>query len=768
MTKRLAQLPAKPGVYKMLSESGVILYVGKAKNLKNRVRSYFQKGQKHGVKTQKLVEKIADIEWIETASEVEALVLENNLIKEFQPRYNVLLRDDKNFLYIKITNDDFPIVTTTRKIEKDGAKYFGPKTSSDGIKQTLKLLQQLFPFRDCSLKISENEKEKNGVLVIGSGRKIPCLLYHIKRCLGPCIGAVTKSEYRLMIDRIASFLSGKYEEIVKELKQEMMKAASDKRFEIAAKLRDRIFSIEKIMTQNQSATDTEAVSRDVIGFVTDFGKSFFNLFQVRDGKLIGQETFVLSEADSPEEVLSAFLTEYYSRATDFPKEILLPFPVEELDVFAEWMRISTGGSVKFLTPMTGKKNKLLEMAERNAASFAEREKASWESDEAKTTGALKELAEVLKIEPPKRIECYDISHLSGTNTVASMVVFIDGKPKKGDYRQFRLRTIGDGEIDDFKSMHETLARRFRYLKAEKESSFKMRKATKKDLKAWEEILKKEKLEWPILTAEFPNETFFVAIATVGSGKGKKKAEEEIVGTISLADWDERFSSLHKLFVRGKWRKQGIGSSLIRYACERAKHPDIYLATDPKKEDWYTKNGFSIVKTVTERLQKMVPWKVVPNPIWLHAKRPEKADSSFTSHPDLIVIDGGKGQLSFAMKAMEESDIKAIPMVSLAKREEEVFVPGKPEPILLPSSSEGSYLLQRIRDEAHRFAVGFNRSVRGKEALSSKFDEIPGIGPQNRRKLLAKFGSADGVKNAGFADIAVLVGPALAEKLKKML
>ncbi|MFN7160859.1 MAG: excinuclease ABC subunit UvrC [Candidatus Gracilibacteria bacterium] len=617
----LERLPSSPGVYQMLDKDGKVIYIGKAKNLQKRVRSYFLKQKNRAAKVEKMVSEICDIKYIEVTSELEALVLETNYIKEYKPRFNILMRDDKNYQYIKITkNEDYPRVYTTRRLLKDGALYFGPKTSSSSVYQTLKLLRKLFPYRTCNLEINDLG---DSVEIKNKTIKIPCIYYHIKRCLGPCIKPC-KNEYDELIKNMADFLSGEYKDIVLSLEKKMAEQANNRKYEHAAKTRDMIYSVKNLMEKQLVDQADISKSQDIIGCTKKIGKIFINLFQIRYGKLIGQENFVLEDSANKDdnimesdEVLQTFLLQYYDAATSIPKEIILPEEITDKDLIETWLENRhPGQKIKLHIPQRGTKNHLVELAEQNAISYAEQYRIKWQTDQSRTKGALKVLAEAIDLPSElKRIECYDISHLSGTSTVGSMVVFKDGLPSKKDYRRFKVRQTKEGEIDDFKSLQEVLSRRLKRI--------------------------------------------------------KEQSEEEHEG-----------ESLYEI-------------------------------------------------------------------------------------PDLIIIDGGKGQLSSVMEIAEKLEV-GIPIVSLAKREEEIFLPGQSIPILLPRESEALYLIQNIRDEAHRFAITYNRNLRSKNLIKSLLDEVPGVGPVVKKKLLKAFGDLNGIKQATEEQVAEIIGPALAHTVKEYI
>lgn len=572
--------PDAPGVYLMKNREGDILYVGKAKNLKKRVQTYFQRSRTQSPYTKKLVEQIDNIEYIETETEIEALILESNLIKEYRPKYNIVLRDDKSFLYIKITtNEDFPRISLVRHADMKqdkNAKYYGPKTSAEKTRKTLKLLKKLFPHRHCGLNI--DWLGEGNVMVTNKVLKYPCIDYHIKRCQAPCIGAITPEEYRKTVKKITGFLEGKYSDIVKELKEEMQQAVGGKQFEKAAVIRDKIAAIEN-STARQRITDTDGRSRDVINFITDGRRIFFNLFIIREGQLIDQENFIFGaeEEQNAEAIIAAFIREYYKNTANLPREILIPNEPEDKNLLLKWL------GAKIIVPKIGKKEKLLQLGLKNAHSFARQSRARWEKDR-ELQDEFESLKKLLKVTKPiRRIEAYDISHLGGTHTTGSMVVFENGKPKKSDYRHFRLRGTAE-KNDDYQSMTEILTRR---------------------------------------------------LARMG-GEGTQQ------------------------------EKQQSGSA--------------------------DKNEYEFTREIRPRTTE-----------------------SFAKTPDLIIIDGGKGQLKAGTDVRKKLKLD-IPMVAIAKKHEEIFLPGQSAPLAIPRDSEISKLFQHIRDEAHRFALNYNKLLRKKNLL----------------------------------------------------
>lgn len=576
--EQLKLLPTNPGVYLMKNEQAKIIYVGKAINLKNRVKSYFQSSKNHSPKVKSMVEKICDFEYIITANEIEALILECNLIKKYRPKYNISLRDDKTYPYIKVTlNEDYPTVSITRKILKDGAKYFGPYTSAGAVHEVLNLLKKLFQIRSC--------RQMN--------TKRPCLEFHIKRCLAPCTGRVAKSEYREMIKSLCLFLEGRNEVVLKELTSRMQIAAENFQFELAAKLRDQVLAIEKISAKQNIIIGSS--DQDIIGLARKADEACIQIFFIRSGKMIGRDHFLLNgtEDETDSALLNAFLEQYYNKATFIPKEILLPAEIENEEILSAWLSQKKNAKVSFGLPQRGVKKEMVLMANDNAVVVLEEQMIKNSAGLEQTVGAMKDLGRYLRMEKElKRIECFDISHIQGSETVASMVVFSNGAPDKQEYRRYKLKSV-EGKPDDFKSMQEVVGRRYR-------------------------------------------------------------------------------------------QSDGI-------------------------------------------------------------------------MPDLIIIDGGKGQLNSALEIIRALGHYQIPVVGLAKQFEYVFLEGQSEPVILPPNSKALYLIQRIRDEAHRFAITYHRKLRHKRNLVSVLDHIEGVGPTRRKALWDAFGSIAEIKKAKITDLTAVPG-----------
>lgn len=573
---QLKELPRQPGVYMMKDETGMVIYVGKAKSLRSRVRSYFRKNNQT-YKTQLLVKYIDDFDYIMTDTEVEAYILEANLIKKYQPKFNIRLKDDKSYPYIKVTkNVDFPRVFKTRIVKNDGAEYFGPFADVDAIYKTLDVIKDIFKLRSCKKELDAANPETK-----------PCLNYHIDKCLGPCIGAVSKEDYHELIDQVMLFLSGRQEELRKEVEAKMMQAAEERNYEKAARFLDALKAFEKLSESQKVMTDKN-IDQDVVALVEgENDTACTQLLIVRNGRLIGQEYFILQGTDeeSETEIMGSFLQQYYQQAAGIPDELLLNTDLAYQELLEQRLADIKGKKVIIHQPQKGDKKKMIEMAERNAAQNLKKEDIRSKYEEKRTSGAVEKLGEVLELEtPPYYIEGFDISNIQGTDSVASMVVFKNGRPSKKDYRRFKIKTV-EGP-DDFSSMKEVVERRYARL----------------------------------------------------------------------------------------------------------------LREDKKL-------------------------------------------------PDLILIDGGKGQLNAAFEVLELLGIEDIPIIGLAKREEEIFRPGERDPITLPHHTPTLQLLQRIRDEAHRFAVSYHRKLRSRRLTHSMLDEIPGVGPKRRNALLQHFGSLAKIREA---------------------
>ena len=587
IAEKLKLLPDRPGVYLMKNRRGQIIYVGKAIKLKNRVRQYFQSSRNHSAKTLALVSHIEDLETIITANELEALILECNLIKKHHPKYNIMLRDDKTYPYLKLTlNEDYPRLITTRRVVKDGSRYFGPYTSGTAMKETLNLLRRLFPLRTCK-HLGER----------------PCLEYHIKRCPAPCAGFVDKETYKEMVRSVCWFLEGKTEEIETALTEKMQQLAQKLEFELAGKIRDQLAAIRQITEKQKILTDTGDM--DAVGMASSPLGTCMQVFFVRNGKILGRNQFLLTgnEDDNSENCLSAFFKQYYNDAVFIPKEILLPIDIEETALLEKWLLETKKAKAKIIVPKRGVKKDIVQMANENAAKYLHDQESRLRDNQARSIGAVYDLQKYLNLtKPPLRMECFDISHIQGSETVASMVVFQDGKPDKESYRRFKINST-EGKPDDFMSMREVTMRRY----------------------------------------------------------GKATAEEM---------------------------------------------------------------------------------------------------------PDLIIIDGGKGQLSSALEIIRGAGHMTVPVVGLAKQFEYIFTEYSPEPVILPRQSDALYLVQQIRDEAHRFAITYHRKLRTKRNKVSLLDNIAGVGAKRRKALFDRFENIGNIKNATVEELSAV--PGISENIAKSI
>lgn len=601
---KLKNIPTKPGIYEFKDSEGEILYVGKAKNLRNRVRQYFQKSKNLDPKTQSMLGKVDNIETIVTDSEIEALILEANLIKKYKPKYNILLRDDKSYPYIVITNEPYPRIFVTRRIVKDGSRYFGPFTDVKHMRTSLKMIRDIFKVRSCNYHIDEDTIRKKKIRV--------CLDFHIKKCDGPCEGFVTKEIYNKMIEEVAQILRGKSTSLIGELEKKMYELSEHMEFLEAAKVRDKIKAIQNY-TERQKVVDNDLIDRDVFAVAIDNNTACGVIFKIRDGKLIGRQNFYLSGKVNfhEKEIISQLVKSYYIDADYFPKEIFIPCDIDDKDTIEEWLSEKRNEKVHIYIPKIGEKAKLVAMCQMNAKYLLDEIKIQKLKIKQKVAFPVKSLQEDLKLENiPYIIECFDISNLQGTDAVASLVVFENGKAKKSKYRMFRIKTVPGP--DDYASIREVIYRRY-----------------------------------------------------------KRLLEED---------------------------------------------------------------------------------KELPN---------------------LIIVDGGKGQLSSAVSILQhlqsitnEKHIRKVPIIGLAKRLEEIYFPNSSEPVTLPRTSSSLKLLQRIRDEAHRFALEYHRKLRTRRTLQTELDLIRGIGKKKAKDLLEAFGSVQGVKFATYEQLTEIVGENIAKRIKE--
>jgi excinuclease ABC subunit C len=609
----LDSAPTKSGCYMMKDVDGKVIYVGKAINLRNRLRSYYHASAKQNLKTRQMVHRITEIDWIVVGSELEALILEMNLIKKYRPHFNVRLKDDKRYPYIKVHwANAFPKLTVTRQMVNDGSRYFGPYTSVWAVHQTLDVLRRIFPYLTCDREITGEDKRA-------------CLYYDIKLCSAPCIGAINQDDYRQAIDDLCQFLSGRTEPILSRLHDEMQVAANELQFERAAALRDQVNAIEKVV-ERQKVVSNEYIDSDVIAMARSNGEACVQVFFIRGGKLIGREYFLLqgAEGSADANVMSGFIKQFYDQASMVPSQVLLPHEIEEAQIIKQWLSSRhPGDSFEILIPREGQQRELIQLAAENAADTLNALQARWQAEKHRQTEALAELQSALRLPvPPNRIECYDISNTQGTSAVGSMVVFEQGVPSKKLYRRFNIRSVSGP--DDFASMEEVLMRRF-----------------------------------------------------------------------------------------NRWQA----------AQELIDQPG------------------------------------------------EKVDQSFALLPDLLIVDGGKGQLNRAVAVLEKYDLlDQIPVAGLAKQNEYLFIPGQSSPIMLTKGSQGLFLLQRVRDEAHRFAITSHRKKHTKSGLTSRLDAIPGVGPARRKALLGKFGSIQNILSASVDEISAIPGisESLAHSIKTQI
>lgn len=595
--EELKKLPAKPGVYIMHDEADTILYVGKAVNLHNRVRSYFRKIHGRGPQIEKMVGQIARFEYIVTDSELEALVLENNLIKENSPKYNTLLKDDKTYPFIKVTvGEDFPRVLFSREMKKDKSRYFGPYTSAGAVKDTIELLNKLFKLRTC-----------NRTLPRDIGQERPCLNHHIGQCLAPCQGYIDREEYRNRVDQALDFLGGNYNRILKELEKKMQEAAEALNFEEAIRYRDFSQSVKSV-SQKQKITHSDGEDKDIIAMAQDEQDAVMQVFFVRGGKLIGREHYYMTNVSGlpRRDILQQFIQQFYAGTPFLPKELMLQEAVEDMEILEQWLTGKRGSRVYLRVPMKGTKEKLVELAAQNAALILSKDKEKMKREEGRTIGAVKEIAALLHLKHINRMEAFDISNISGFENVGSMVVYEKGKPKRSDYRKFKIKTVSGP--DDYACMKEVLTRRFLH--------------------------------------------------------GMEEREE------------------------------------------------------------------------------------------LSAKKMDAEYGSFTKFPDLLLMDGGKGQVNIALEVLKELEID-IPVCGMVKddnhRTRGLYYHNEEIPI--DKHSEGFKLVTRIQDEAHRFAIEYHRSLRSKTQVKSVLEDIPGVGEARRKALMRHFKSIEEMKSATSAQFA---------------
>lgn len=742
LRKRVAKVPREPGVYRWLDSEGKVLYVGKAKNLKNRMQTYVQDGLKRSAWTEIMVRQIADFDITVVQSELESLILEANVIKELQPKYNVLLKDDKGYVYVRITlKDAYPRVEVVRRIENDSARYFGPFTSgSKATEETLSMIDGIVHFRSC----------KGSLDALNAGKPLsgsPCLDYQIGKCSGLCVGAVSAEEHRSRIEQVVSFFRGNFSSIKKRVTEDMQILAKEKKFERAARLRDVLRFIEGL-EERQVVADASGEDADIIGVALRHGRVHIVLLRQRGGKVIEQLGFPLKgEAETVADVLEQFLPQYYVKTDDIPATIILSDAPQDAHTLEEWLRQKRGATVRIVVPERGKKSKLLLMAERNAEEKVEQQFAAWEAETKKIEGALSGLQSLLGLPSlPRRIEGYDISHLGGSATVGSMVVMVNGKPKREHYRSFNMKTVSDGMIDDYKSLAETLRRRLKYLVDDlktamarcKERGIEIGKARKGEQAMIENAIASE---GRLSTENIDYRNFYVA------RRGK-----DIIATASVVTHQGGLFELRSVWVAHEARGHRLGQLLARIVLSKVKKGKVYLIIDHHLEEYYASIGFRHLITPPEFFLKKEQEFQRAHPehpmgmFLVYEVKEQKPDPSFSERPDLLLIDGGKGQLSAVVDVLRELHLD-IPVAGLAKREEEIFVPGQSTPLFVKDGSEPRFLLQRLRDEAHRFANDRRERRLSATMTASKLDAVPGIGDATRIALLKKFGSADSVISA---------------------
>jgi len=743
LRKRVADAPQEPGVYRWMDSEGTILYIGKAKNLRNRLKSYVQDAKDLGPWKDSLVRHIADVDTTVTNSELEALILETNLIKEVRPKYNVMMKDDKNYVYIRISVEDpYPSVEVTRTMTKDGAKYFGPFLTAYETRRLLDMLQDVFNYRENAKALEQLNKAARKGDVESVINEKPSLDYQIGQSCGVAIGKISREEYIDRINNVLQFLKGDRRTVMEHAKVLMAEAAEKKQFERAASLRDTILFVDSL-NEKQMVSDTTGENSDFIGVAVESGKAQVVLLKERGGKMIGEMSFVLAgQPDTTVQALSEFIPQYYSAQSELPDRIVIAEELEEKTLLEEWLSKEHGRKVEIRVPERGKKSQLLTLAEKNAEGKLKQQAAKWEAAAKNIETALKELKEILNLpEEPKRIEGYDISHLGGTETVGSMVVIKNGKAANDQYRSFTIRTMKEGEIDDYKALREVLKRRLLHLirdvkqeeKIWKERGVAFSKVRKKDAAWFENFIKDHD---PLFDDPAPDSSAFL-VARNG---------DDIVATVALRDF-EGVQEISTVWVDEKFRGQKLGQFIVRKALSTVKKGKVYLMSPQHLQSYYMDIGFRHIHNAPKPIQKLVEINKDENEVaMMFDTSQNKKDSSLSSRPDLLMIDGGKGQLGAAVEILKELKLE-IPAIGLAKREEEVFVPGNPVSLLFPKDSQGLFLLMRLRNEAHRFANRHREKRLTSNAIASELDAVPGLGPKTKKELLNAFGTVSAVREA---------------------
>lgn len=740
LRKRVSRASTQPGVYRWLDKDGTIIYVGKAKNLRNRLKSYVMTNaaKDQGPWKQSMYQQLADFDVTVTNSELEALILETNLIKEIRPKYNVLMKDDKNYVYVRVTlNDPYPRVDVIRKMEKDGAKYFGPFLSPYEVRHTLDMLHDFFRWRACKPALDALDRENaNREVIFNTGKLKPCLDSQIGQCNALCAGIVSQEEYRRRIDEVIKFFKGDYDPVLTRGRELMAVYASQKKFERAAEIRDTLLMVEH-MKERQLVSDTSGDDVDVVGVALLSGKAHVEVMQKRMGKLIGEHHIsLMGNAESVGDVLEQFLAQYYEGVVDLPERVLISETFPGIDALEQYLTQKRGKKVQVRIPERGTKSQLLQLAETNAHEKAKQAEATWEAEQRNLDTAMGELVQYLELEhDPVRIEGYDISHSGGTETVGSMVVFVNGKPRNDQYRSFTIHSMASGVIDDYRSLKEVLTRRLRHIaggwKMEEEqwekNGITVSKAKKIEGPLIEDILNRHAGDQPVEVKDQYAE-FIVA-----------RHESEVVGFVRLHEHETKTVELSSLWIDEQFQHTKLGQFLIRAILRTVKKGKVYVCIDPSLEQEYASLGFRHVLKNPKGFEEC-PGKMM----MVYDSSSQKPDSSLGTPPDLLVIDGGKGQLSTVNEVLKQFDI-TIPVIGLAKREEEVFVPGKSDPIIFRTDSQAKFMLMRLRDEAHRFANRHRKKRISKHAFESQLDRVPGLGQEGKRKLLAKFGDVDTIR-----------------------
>lgn len=760
--RRLQTAPLEPGVYRWLGDDGVVLYVGKAKQLRHRLKSYLTAGQKLGPWKEAMLRAVRDVEWTVVPSELEALVLETNLIKQFRPKYNVLMKDDKSYVYVRVTvQDAYPRVEVVRQLQEDGAKYFGPKTNAAQVHEALAVLRRLYPFRTCKMTIEPRSPAKPGIpLEVETrhrDRPVPCLDAHMQQCTAPCVGRLTPESYQAQcIEPVLRFWRGDPSAVVTALHERMAKAVAERQFELAAQSRDALRSIEAL-GERQVVSDASGEDCDAVGVALLTSRAQVVVLQKRGGKLIGEQPISLSgQPTSVPEVLATFLPQFYADVPDLPPRIFVSELPDDAALLTTWLTEKAGRKVELRVPERGDKTQLLSIAQRNAEERVRQQEAKWEAEARNAEQAGAELQSVLGLaSAPQRIECYDISHLGGTETVGSMVVFVGGKPKREHYRSFTVHELARGDVDDYRSLREVLRRRLRYLtgglKGElarlAEVGVVVRKARKADQPALTELRAAEGLS----TAADAYKTTVVA-----------ERGEVLIGMARLCTHEGNLVEVRGVWVAQAERGQKLGQLLLRFLLSSLKKGKAYLLCDPALQAYYAAVGFRPMQDAADAVLKLRAIHVAEQsdvtscvPLLWQASD-HKDDASLSTKPDILLIDGGLGQLHAVEAELEASGLQGITLLSLAKREEEVFLRGQPRPIALTPGGSAHILLRRLRDEAHRSANRHRESRSTARMLASDVLQVPGIGEGTMKKLLQRFGSLPAAHAASDDELATIL------------